>query len=471
MSLCLSPDTLTALGGAASLLCENRSLFFDRYANPSLEKDDRKAWFNRGRRIIVHADAKRDRDSHFPGATMLYARLQARLMVNMAGGVMENAGLCLDRYGMPYIPGSTVKGCARRMALQALHDWCTSGAKPADDDLCVTSCKIFSTPAEMLAAIALVFGWVEQDWAPGKTSDKKGNEFWKSDFGWACQNSGDTWQNATTSLCGRLKSRIKDPAKPWDSLPNFAGSIAFLPAYPNQDPGVELDIVTCHHGDYYSQKTTQGRAVMPVALDTEEPVPVIFPAIAAQKAHDHFAFPLFPLRGAHPSFTKHASNWLASGLESFGLGAKTNSGFGWFDASEDFQKSIVQNQNASLKKRQDEDELKRAQQIKDAKAKDVRDAKAVQEAALAGLTPEQREDKLIEWLSSSQFESKFRAFCKDARKGGPGDAEKPAIVRALRGPRLAYWQEFKIKAVKGDLAAIADAVRILSKTMNLGKMP
>jgi CRISPR/Cas system CMR subunit Cmr6 (Cas7 group RAMP superfamily) len=51
-------------------------------------------------------------------------------MVNMAGGVMENAGLCLDRFGLPYIPGSAVKGCARRTALAALREWCETGQQP-----------------------------------------------------------------------------------------------------------------------------------------------------------------------------------------------------------------------------------------------------------------------------------------------------------------------------------------------------
>ena len=49
--------------------------------------------------------------------------------------------------------------------------------------------------------------------------------------------------------------------------------------------------------------------------------------------------------------------------------------------------------------------------------------------------------------------------------------EKKAIVRALREPRLAYWQTFKTKATKGDPATVDQAIRALSKTLNLGKMP
>ena len=83
---------------------------------------------------------------------------------DMAGGVMENAGLCLDRFGMPYIPGNGVKGCARRMAIQELLE---ARAKASDDEL-----------AKLLADIALVFGWGEEDWTSG--SIKQGRI--KSDF-------------------------------------------------------------------------------------------------------------------------------------------------------------------------------------------------------------------------------------------------------------------------------------------------
>ena len=107
----------------------------------------------------------------------------------------------------------------------------------------------------------------------------------------------------------------------------------------------------------------------------------------------------------------------------------------------------------------------------DAEAKARADAKAALAAALEGLTPEQQEDKKLELLSDAQFDAKVRAFCKEPKKGGPTDAEKQAIVRALRGPRLEYWQAFKTKATKGDLATVDQAIRQLSKTLNLGKMP
>ena len=116
------------------------------------------------------------------------------------------------------------------------------------------------------------------------------------------------------------------------SLPKadtFAGTIAFLPAHPNADPGLELDVVTPHHTKYYESKDPNA-----VATDTEDPIPVFFPAVKPQGNDDHFTFPLIPLRLGLEADLTHAKTWLGHGLEIFGLGAKTAAGYGWFDASE-----------------------------------------------------------------------------------------------------------------------------------------
>ena len=407
---------------------------------------------------------------------ILYAQLQSRLMVNMAGGVMENAGLCLDRFGLPYIPGSAVKGCARRAALAALHEWCEAGGKPehkptgADNPL-APRCADFTTPAEMLAAIARVFGWCEQDW-----SDRSN----QSDFLWACgQNHREIWHTAAQALATHFGWKIADKHgdTPWKSLPNFAGSVSFLPAYP-VDLGktgkvdglpielpplgkLELDVVTCHHRDYYAGK-------LPIATDTEEPVPVVFPAVAPGHV---FAFAIAPLRGADAQLVQHARTWLATGLRTFGLGAKTNAGYGWFDCSETIHNTVERTLlDRAERERAEKQRLAEEQRRKAEEAERLRQ-KQEREAALANLSGDERADKEIELLTDQQFDAKVRAFCKEPKKGGPTEEQKRAIVRALRGPRLAYWQSFKAKATKGELAKVLQAIRELCKAMNLGKMP
>lgn len=325
MAIALLTETRALLGHDAAK-CDSRSLFKDRFADPQASdktKPSRKDWFNS---LIGKKAAPATRADWLPvTAVQLHARLMSRLMVDLAGGVMENANLNLDRYGLPVIPGSAVKGLARRMALQALHDWVAaqenkgSDDRPAADDACAPCCDGFSTPAEMLAAIARIFGWIEKDWSDSSE---------KSDFLWAA---------------GKSKSLLAAARALLPAHETFAGTIAFLAASPNRDPGLELDVVTPHHTEYY-----KGNPAYATAPDTEDPIPVYFPAVKPQKDGDHFTFPLIPLRLARDGDLARAKRWLAHGLELLGLGAKTNAGYGWFQVIADGMPAYPERFSAKL---------------------------------------------------------------------------------------------------------------------------
>lgn len=125
------------------------------------------------------------------------------------------------------------------------------------------SCEGFANPVEMLSAIARVFGWTPENWKTGK---KEGH--YKSAFAWACDGNAE------------LLAAAKDKNPPHDT---FAGSIAFLSASPNRDPVLELDVVTPHHTEYH-----KGNPAYATAPDTEDPVPVFFPAVKPQAENDSF---------------------------------------------------------------------------------------------------------------------------------------------------------------------------------------
>ncbi|MCL2104632.1 MAG: type III-B CRISPR module RAMP protein Cmr6 [Kiritimatiellaeota bacterium] len=62
-----------------------------------------------------------------PGTIVFEAKLEARLIINQAGGILENAGICLHpHFGSPVIPGSAVKGIARHAA------WCENQSDTDD---------------------------------------------------------------------------------------------------------------------------------------------------------------------------------------------------------------------------------------------------------------------------------------------------------------------------------------------------
>jgi CRISPR-associated protein Cmr6 len=405
MAILLPKDTNTALGPNAKA-CDSRSLLFERFADPSAREEPRKAWFKRITDLKPHSAKReswtcwlREEGLGLKADAILFAQLQSRLMVNMAGGVMENAGLCLDRFGVPYIPGSSVKGCARRTAIQSLLE-AREANEPAD--------KL----ARLLAQIALVFGWGEQDWKTrldtvSKLTPKRDET--DETFAQRCQ---ERWKAKRSDFAYAVGDELWDKVsaatrKLLPGTDHFAGTVSFMPAYPHQLPAndLELDIVTCHHPKYY-----RGEADMPVALDIEEPNPVVFPAVAAGVVFQFAILPLHPARaglvgqvsdltvpgvsgsvstpvGARSLRTSNepksagpetpptgrpeacptpdhlltsAREWLSQGLETFGLGAKTAAGYGWFDASEGFNQGFL----AEEKKRaQGEAERAKAEQV------------------------------------------------------------------------------------------------------------
>lgn len=424
-------DTKLTLG---SIPLENRSLYFDRFADPYLKDEKRSDWFEDGCKRAVPVEARnRIRDAFFPeGSQFIYGQLKARLMMNMAGGVMENAGLCLDRFGMPYIPGSAVKGCARRAALHSLREWTQSGKKPDSSEACHTAVQAFESPESMLHQIAIVFGWGEHQWADPT-----------SDFLWALSGNSDLLKAV------RLRTGIK-------GISSRSGTITFFAAHPNTDPGIEPDILTCHHRDYYGKPTSD------FAPDTEEPIPVTFPAVRAQSGDDHFMFALCSLRHRDETALAAAKIWLTIGLEVFGLGAKTAAGYGWFDVGAISQR--IENRRESRRveeQRKEQAELLKAEQ----EAKKREAAKLQQE--LDGLSEPEKQDRLLERLTDQQFEQKVSDFCKKNRE------EQEAIVRALRHRRPKAWEDLKQKVERKpkQYTQTADAIRSVSKSINLGKMP
>lgn len=103
-----------------------------------------------------------------------------------------------------------------------------------------------------------------------------------------------------------------------DEAAQEAGGIVFHDAWwvPDGKPFVE-DVVTPHHRDYYAQ----GKAH---ATDFDSPVPA--PQIAVQGKF------LFVLE-SDPAWCAMARALLQHGLSERGIGAKTRSGYGYFDVS------------------------------------------------------------------------------------------------------------------------------------------
>lgn len=421
----LLKDTLDALGGESLPACQSRALRLTRYARPDLRDEARKALLA----AVVSAKDQRTEAGLDSWRTWLsatakpehtiHAKLEARLLINMGGTVLENAGLQLDRFGTAYLPGSAVKACARRTALAALRQWCETSTKPdaASDDALAPVCASFANPSDLLLAIVRVFGCTDLEW---KTYEEAGN-----DLAWACANQWPTLRDQTRAILNR------DTATPDETAPTHRGRIAFLPAYPHSrpTPDLELDVLTSHHQKYYSNE-------LPTATDTENPIPVYFPAVAAGAV---YTFALLPVGHTDSTTLSQARSWLKVGLELFGLGAKTAAGYGFFsDATTEI--AAKQAQEAEAKRLAAEEAARAAKQAADLAARKER------EAQRAAMTPEQRAD--AELADRASDWGRMKQYLRDFPKHKPD--EKAAILRWFNGAGKSRWlDEIKPEAAKG----------------------
>lgn len=353
---------------------------------------------------------------------ILFGKLQARLIVNAAGGVLENGGMSLDRNsGVPFIPGSAVKGCARKWVIKDLRRLAEEGASREE----ITA---------LLISAALVFGWTEMDWKPGKNDkDQHCSDFW-----WACRDDEQIIEEAAGTLLNQLGVKINEEKPAWKQLPNYAGSVNFLPAFPwDKDPSIDLDIITCHHTNYY-----KGDILYAAAPDTEEPNPVVFPVVSADK-EPVFAFVVIANALGSSEMEKQARIWLASSLEILGIGGKTSAGYGWFDCSEDLQshvrqefKNEIERHRAEYLRKQDVEKQKREEE-------DKKNREKAKQRLTEGMTPEQKNDWEISQLSEQQFLSKLYLFDKLEK------SEQRSLQKALRQDRVDIWKNIKVIAEKG----------------------
>lgn len=220
---------------------------------------------------------------HLVGASEIM-HLEARSAAPFATGLgnehpLENGFAFLNPYGLPYLPGSGVKGVVRRAA---------------------------------------------QELAVGQWGDAQG---WNDAPDYAVQINGGDAVNVTTldALFGREtsggdKHHLRGALQFWDVIPRIAGD------------RLAVEIMTPHQSHYYQQKPDQGSET---PHDSGSPTPISFLTVPPGSEFTfHVRCDLSRLRKTAPQFAEedlwrkllaaafeHAFDWL-------GFGAKTAVGYG-----------------------------------------------------------------------------------------------------------------------------------------------
>lgn len=346
---------------------------------------------------------------------ILIGQLEGRLAINLSDSLIENAGISLDRlFGLPYIPGSAVKGVCRHAALHLLKE----GQISHDD---------FQT----------IFGTSENDYRPG---------------------------NELAYYAQDVPEDNRDKK----------GCIDFLPVYPVNEAKIVVDLTNVHYPTYYQgNKKDKIDPGVVRSLSKENPVPNYFPVV---EVGARFAFCLCANQLCKDfSLVQKAQECLKEALSINGIGAKTACGYGWFSFPEGAFQELQAQEQQDLEEQERiarlEAERQRLQEEQLRKQKEQEEAaerNRLEKERIASMTPEQQADYTVEQWDDDTFRNRLNSFDK---KNALTDDLKKAMVRACHGVRKELWLKFKEKATKGNAANIANTIRALSKEMGLGKMP
>ena len=354
---------------------ESPSLRLEKYADPSP--------LCKGSEIdaVIAAYAKVRQNTSYlfmhSGAESIKVKLRGRLIVNQAGGILENSGLCLHRHlGLPYIPGSAVKGVVRH------YVWEQWNASTGEDKL------------KLAEKIAEGFGF--------PTGDEPGLDNYL---------------------------RRERPEKYGNKDIAYSGNVAFLGGFPEGHPELVKDVVTSHHLKYYGENEDYLKKYHGMAIDNENPNPVFFLAVESGAS---FVFQLLGLKPeADVAWMK---KMLKQALRDNGIGAKTSAGYGWLDdglskEERDKLEKLAQIE-AEKQAKLEEDRQKKAEEDRQR-----REAQRQKEEALKAQTAEKKQQVIaggfqgMESLKWQKFRDGVDGKFKDY--GGPFDAELRAQLEKV----------------------------------------
>lgn len=104
------------------------------------------------------------------------------------------------------------------------------------------------------------------------------------------------------------------------------GGVIFFDVYPSHFNGFDVDVITPHYGKYYRSSPENPEP----PSDTENPIPIPFLAVRAG-ATFNFAFKVRDSAKVNPDLCDKLKKLIVETGQNFGFGAKTSSGYGYFE--------------------------------------------------------------------------------------------------------------------------------------------
>jgi CRISPR-associated protein Cmr6 len=202
-------------------------------------------------------------------------KLQWRLIVGLGASHPQETSMTLHHiFGIPYIPGSALKGASRHYMIWKFVD-------ENEEELKSLLCK--SNFAELLKEL-------------NKALEKE--------------------ENLTVSV-GNIS--FKDLIHIFGTQ-NRQGKIIFFDAYPIEEIKLKIDIMNPHYPDYYTKDKPP--------TDWQNPIPIKFLTVEDTKFRFYLA-----AKDKDQNLLNHARKILNDALLNYGVGAKTSLGYGLFEES------------------------------------------------------------------------------------------------------------------------------------------
>ena len=227
-----------------------------------------------------------------------------RMIVGLGAENIHETSMTLHHiYGIPYIPGSALKGIARDVAMA---DLCSEveNEKPDVMDTLISMPDSNETDEEKRKREITKYGKVKrQNEISVKPEDSTIDKIIK---GWS------KFETAQKVFGGQKQ----------------AGNVIFFDAFPEKDVTIKLDIMNPHYPEYYSgnEAPTDWQNPKPIKFLTVENTPFNFALALNKKETDQNRNKI----DSDPALLNAAEAWLKKALEEHGVGAKTSVGYGYF---------------------------------------------------------------------------------------------------------------------------------------------
>lgn len=242
------------------------------------------------------------------------AQVSWRLIIGLGLPSPLDTGMALHKtYGIPYVPGSHVKGLVHSWGLDQAGG--ALGVPPMGQDS-YQHCKDarIATPLELLDAYLSA---KNQDEANRAFERLRKHEFLPEDASMRTMTTDEALQASNRDLFSRVFGST-----------DRGGDVIFLDAFPaslaiGKESILELDVMNPHYGDYYTES-------QPPA-DYLDPTPVNFLTLRKGTTF-HFDLIVLPRGSTNANGAAQTIKWcvdrLSEALEQRGVGGKTRADYG-----------------------------------------------------------------------------------------------------------------------------------------------